>query len=121
MISELLIKLIPTSKESFSLFLTDGAAYCLKAGKILKHLFRGVTHVTCISHVMHLSIDKARKCPEGADKCIATLKAALTKSGERRSTYPIIFRPWPIVTRLGTWVKCGIYIAKIGNRYTLGL
>ena len=36
----------------------------------------------------------------------------LSKCAYRRSTFPIAFPPWPVITRWGTWVKCGIYLGK---------
>ena len=32
------------------LLVTDGAAYCLKAGSGLKELFPGLIHITCLAH-----------------------------------------------------------------------
>ena len=98
--------------DQFRVFVTDGAAYCLKAGRTLKCIFPQLRHLTCVSHATHLSMEDVRKRSNKADRCIASLKAALSKCTERRGSFPVAMPPWPILTRWGTWVKCGIFVAK---------
>ncbi|QQP54927.1 Putative LOC100902024 [Caligus rogercresseyi] len=39
--------------NSLHLLVTDGATYCLKAGRGLKKLFPNMKHVTCICHALN--------------------------------------------------------------------
>ena len=84
--------------DQFRVFVTDGAAYCLKAGRTLKCIFHisQLRHVTCVSHATHLSMEDVRKRSKKADRCIASLKAALSKCTERRGSFPVAMPPWPI-------------------------
>ena len=78
-------------------FVSDGAKYCLKAGKILKSIFPKMIHTTCISHALHLAFEDVRKKYPKANNCIASLKAVLSKCPERRSSFPTSIPPWPVV------------------------
>ena len=59
-----------------------------------------------------MAFEDVRKKSEKANLCIVSLKSLLSKCAYRRSTFPIAFPPWPVITRWGTWVKCGIYLGK---------
>ena len=112
LVAETLFKEFENAKENFCLFVTDGAAYCVKAGKALKVFFPSMVHVTCVAHATHLAFEDVRKKSEKANLCIVSLKSFLSKCAYRRSTFPIAFPPWPVITRWGTWVKCGIHLGK---------
>ena len=81
MITEVSFKIFDSFQECFTLFSTDGAAYCLKAGQKLSPVFRNVTHVACTSHAIHLSLEDVRKTNEKAKNCIEALKSALARCG----------------------------------------
>ncbi len=42
------------SKHNFKFLVTDGAAYCLKVGRLLKEEFVEMKHVVCVCHNIHL-------------------------------------------------------------------
>ena len=97
--------------KSFKLFLTDGAPCCVKAGVKLRNLF-DMIHVTCVVHATHLAFEEIRKQAPIANEAICTLKSLLAKSGSRRSMFPVAIPPWPVITRWGTWISCGLYLAN---------
>ena len=57
------------------------------------------------------AFDVVTKTCETANACIASLKSLLSKNAHRRSTFPVSFPPWPVVSRWRTWLKCGIYLS----------
>ena len=77
--AETLFKEFENAKENFCLFVTDGAAYCVKAGKALKVFFPSMVHVTCVAHATHLAFEDVRKKSEKANLCIVSLKSLLSK------------------------------------------
>ncbi|QQP57860.1 Putative LOC100902024 [Caligus rogercresseyi] len=48
------------ANKKLRLFLTDGASYCLKAGRGLRQQFPNLIHVTCIAHALNRVADLAR-------------------------------------------------------------
>ena len=97
--------------KHFKLFLTDGAPYCVKAGVKLSGLF-AMVHVTCVVHATHRAFEEIRKGAPKANEAISTLKSLLAKSNSRRLAFPVSIPPWPVLTRWGTWISCGLYVAN---------
>ena len=88
------------------------AAYCVKAGKVLSQTFPNLLHLTCVSHAMLLFLEHVWINNHLVHDCIVTLKTALAKFADRRSTFPATFWPWPIFTRWRACVRCGTFLAR---------
>lgn len=95
--------------KNFRLLVTDGAAYCIKLGKIIKSIVPSLLHVTCLAHNLHNLSEKIRgMCPE-----IDILNVLLIKifkySKQRRKELKldknITVRKFPVITRWGTWLR----------------
>ncbi len=71
----------------FRLFLTDGAAYCLKAGIGLKVIFPSLLHVTCLSHGLNRIADLVRIEYQLVDQFLAEVKRIYTKCSRRRKEF----------------------------------
>lgn len=85
------------------LFLTDGAAYCVKAGVGLKSIFPNLIHTTCLAHGLHRVAELARSCHPKVDKLISDVKKIFVKSARRRALFKASCEaplpPEPIITR----------------------
>lgn len=73
-------------------------------------------HSTCWAHIIHLAAEEIRGKFKTADKYIAAMKSALSKSPSRRSEYldvmevharPRKLPPKPVITRWCTWIQAG--------------
>ena len=54
------LRQLRTKQEIFALLLTDAAWYMSLAGKTLKKLYPTSMHITCIAHLLHKFIMRAR-------------------------------------------------------------
>ena len=59
--------------EKVLLFLTDGAAYCVKAGKCLKELYPNVLHCLCLAHGLNRVAELMRYSLLKVDKLIGKI------------------------------------------------
>lgn len=89
--------------DDFWLFLTDAAAYCLKAGTGLKALFPNLMHCTCLCHALNRVAEKVRYEFPKVDKLIAETKKIFVKSPRRRAEFAaecqVPLPPEPVLTR----------------------
>lgn len=89
--------------QEVRLFLTDGAAYCLKAGAGLKTLFPNMIHVTCLAHGLNRVAEKVRYTYPKVDKLIAKMKKSFVKNPRRRADFAaacqVPLPPEPVLTR----------------------
>ncbi len=63
-----------SERKNFKFLLTDGAAYCLKVGKILKDEYSDLKHIICACHNLHLVAEEVRKNSNLANSFISDLK-----------------------------------------------
>lgn len=84
------------------LFLTDGAAYCLKAGRGLKDVFPNLLHVTCICHGLNRVAETVRYEYELVDQLISEMKKIFVKVPRRRQALAATRQappvPLPVIT-----------------------
>lgn len=73
--------------DNFKLHLTDGASYCLKAGKALKGIFPQLIHVTCLCHDLNRVAELARTIYPRVNTLIAEIKKIFIKSAQRRRDF----------------------------------
>lgn len=76
------------------LFLTDGAAYCLKAGRGLKQMFPNLLHVTCLCHGLnHVAETVRAEYPTNSSQ---KWRRSLLKPQEGRRLLPLLdmFPQW---------------------------
>ncbi len=98
------------SKSNFKVFLTDGASYCRKLGKIFKEKY-GCLHLVCICHNIHNFAEYLRGKYGELNYLISFLKRVLVKNKKNkeiwRATTGIKLPDWPIITRweLGSIVE----------------
>ena len=64
-------------EEKFTLLLSDGASYMMKAGKLLKETYPKMLHVTCLAHCVQHLAEFIRSKFERLDKIIKRTKAFL--------------------------------------------
>ena len=85
------------------LFLTDGAPYCVKAGRGLLSLFPNIQHVTCMAHALNRVAEMARVVYPKVNHLISEVKKIFVKSGNRKRKFTascqIPLPPEPVVTR----------------------
>lgn len=85
------------------MFVTDAAAYCLKAGRGLKTLFPNLIHVTCVCHGLNRVAEKVRYSYPKVDKMVAEIKKIFVKSPRRCHEFTtacqIPLPPLPVLTR----------------------
>ncbi|KAF0747085.1 DUF659 domain-containing protein [Aphis craccivora] len=76
--------------ENVLLFLSDGAPYMVKAGKVLTTFYPKMLHLTCLAHGFHRVTETVRAQFPLFDSLIATIKK-------------------PIITRWSTWLAAVKY------------
>ena len=85
------------------LFLTDGAPYCVKAGRGLTALFPDLLHVTCMAHAINRVAELARTTYPRVNLLISETKKIFIKSGNRKREFAtscnIPLPPEPVITR----------------------
>ncbi len=103
-------------RKNFKFLITDGAAYCLKVGRMLKDDYPQLRHLVCFCHNLHLLAEEVRKINARANLFIAELKKSLVKNKTNQMIYfeetelPLI--KFPIVTRWGTFIDCCSFVHK---------
>ena len=89
--------------DKIKLFLTDGAAYCLKAGRSLQAILPNLIHVTCLAHALGRVAEMARTTYPKVNQLISEVKKIFVKSGNRKREFAasceIPLPPEPVVTR----------------------
>ena len=88
--------------EKLLLFLTDGAAYCVKAGKCLKELFPNILHCLCLAHGLNRVAELVRYSFPKVDKLIGEIKKIIVKCARRRAklaaSCQVPLPPKPVLT-----------------------
>lgn len=89
--------------NSIKLFLTDGAAYCVKAGRGRASMYPNLTHCLCLAHGLNRVAELVRYNYPNVDKLISEIKKIFVKCGRRKSEFTaackIPLPPEPILTR----------------------
>ncbi len=85
------------------LFLTDGAAYCVKAGKGLKEMYPNLIHCLCLTHGLNCVAELVRYSFPKVDNLIAEVKKVFVKCAccklEFAASCQVPLRPEPILAR----------------------
>lgn len=102
--------------EKVLLFVTDGAAYMLKAAKNLITMYPNMIHVTCVIHGLHRVAEEIRAYYPDIDNLISSVKKVFLKAPSRIELFKKIapnlaLPPQPVITRWGTWLKAAKYYA----------
>lgn len=105
--------------EEIRLFITDGAAYCLKAGVGLKTLFPNLIHMTCACHGLNRAAEKVRATYPKVNQLILEAKKSFAKAPQKREEFEaacqVPLPPEPIVTRKGSGLFTAFYYAEKNN------
>lgn len=101
-------------KNNVLMLVTDGAAYMIKAGKLLKNIYPNALHITCVVHAFYRVAEIIHNSYPDVDTLISTTKKIFLKAPHRikefRNSCPgIPLPPQPIITRWGTWLKAAFY------------
>ena len=96
------------------LFVSDAAAYMLKAVRGLAVLFPKMRHLTCLAHGLHRVAETVRASFPEVDKLVSSVKKIFKKSPHRRMVFKemapnLKHPPEPVLTRWGTWLKAVQY------------
>ncbi|KAF6199647.1 hypothetical protein GE061_005945 [Apolygus lucorum] len=107
----------PGTTGRLKLFVTDCAAYMLKAGDHLKAMYPMVVHLTCFSHGLHRVAEAVREEYPTVNKLISSTKKVFLKAPARVDLFRTMLPntplpPEPIITRWGTWLEAGQYYAE---------
>ena len=110
-----ILQQLETKRENFSLFLTD-AAWCMSlSGKTLKELYPSLMHVTCVAHLLHNCVTRARAHFKNIDEIIVTIKAAAIKNKDRKKDFydaGLPSPPDPVIRRWATWLRATLYYGE---------
>lgn len=106
--------------QNVLLLCTDGAAYMLSAGRMLKNYLPNMKHVTCLAHALHRLSEKIRTDYKNVDSLISNTKKVFLKAPYRvrmlKQMYPNMpLPPQPVITRWGTWLEAAAYYLKYFN------
>jgi hypothetical protein len=97
------------------LFVTDAAAYMVKAAKALKVQFPHMIHATCVAHGLHRVAEEVRTLFPLVDRYVSNMKKVFVKCASRKSLYRestgLPLPPEPVLTRWGTWLQTALYYA----------
>lgn len=96
---------------------TDGVAYMLLSGRILKTYLPNLKHVTCLAHGLNRVAEKIRSLYPDVDLLISNVKKVFLKAPNRirilKDKYPNMpLPPKPVITRWGTWLAAAAYYEK---------
>ncbi len=98
----------------FKLFITDGAASCLKAGAELKILFKSLKHVTCIAHFTNNLASKILELAPLVKKMTGLFVKVFQKTSKKKKIFRdltfIKIEKSPVDTRFGTFFKYAIFL-----------
>lgn len=107
------MKALGADRSRFVLLLSDAARYMTAAGRVLKNLFPRLFHVTCIAHLLHNCAERVRNKFNNIDSLIASVKAAVVKSKDRKEMFAEIgYPPEPVITRWATWLEAAFYYSE---------
>lgn len=103
-----------TQCEKILLFVSDSAAYMLKAGKLLKKEYPNLLHITCVAHALHRICEFVRNQFPSVDRLISSCKKIFRKAPSRVAIYKsmlpsIPLPPSPVITRWGTWIEASLF------------
>lgn len=104
-------------EERLLAFVTDSAAYMMKAGESLKVFYPKMIHLTCMAHGVHRVAEELRNSLPDLNKLISSAKKVFVKAPSRvrafKNAYPDTpLPPEPIITRWGTWISAANYFAE---------
>ena len=89
--------------EKVRLFLTDGATYCVKAGKGLKELYPNIIHCLCLAHGLNRVAELVRYSFPKVDRFVSEVKKIFIKCARRKAEFAascqIPLPPEPVLTR----------------------
>jgi len=89
--------------KKIRLFVTDGVAYCIKAGQGLASVYPNLIHCTCLAHGLNRVAELVRYSFPKVDQLIAEVKKVFVKCARRRAdfsaTCQIPLPPEPVLTR----------------------
>ncbi len=107
----------PTDEfKQFKLFLTDGASNMTLAGKILKAVYPGFKHITCILHFLHLVSNKIFNRTPNYNSFISMFQSIFSHSPKRKRNYNLITNSklpnFGVDTRWGTRLEFALYVAE---------
>lgn len=106
----------PSETLNFKLLLSDRAAYCLKAGELLKIAYPNIKHVTCLCHGLHNFSETIRSECKTINKFICKFKKILKNNSKNKRLFKkktsLPFPKFPVLTRWGTWIECASWIFK---------
>lgn len=96
--------------DKILIFVSDSAAYMLKAGRLLKEKFSNMLHMICLAHALHRIYEFIRHSFTDVDTFVNNLKKNLLKVPNRISAYKeqcpnLPLPPEPVITRWGTWLE----------------
>ena len=102
--------------DNVLLFVSDAAAYMVKAATGLKVLYPKMIHVTCLAHASHRVAETVRAFYPEVDRLISAVKKVFCKAPSRVRKFHevapgIPLPPEPIITRWGTWINAAAYYA----------
>lgn len=110
-----------SSEDRVRAFVTDSAAYMLKAGECLKVLYPKMLHVTCTAHAVHRVAEEVRKFSPAVNDLISAGKKIFVKAPSRVNIFKemmpgVPLPPEPILTRWGTWISAALYYTEHGQK-----
>ena len=109
------LKIYNVERNRFLLLLTDAAPYMVKAGRKLKFFYPRLSHVLCISHLLHNCCLRIKGHFKDVNSVISCVKAATVKNKSRQSLFRekgIPLPPTPVLTRWGSWLNAALYYSK---------
>ena len=110
-----ILRQLEIKRENFSLFLTDAARYSSLTGTTLKELYTSLTHVNCVSHLLHNCAMCVSAHFKNIVEVIATIKAATIKTKARKKDFHdagLPSPPNPLITRWATLLRAVLYYSE---------
>ena len=103
------------------LFLTDAAAYMIKAASKIKERYPKMIHLTCLAHGVHRIAEEIRHYFSDVDQFISNMKKIFIKAPSRKQKFKEVasgvpLPPQPVLTRWGTWLQAAIYYFEHYNQ-----
>lgn len=103
--------------DNILLFLSDGVAYMLKAGRGLKVLYPKMLHLTCQAHALNLVAEEVRFAFTDINQLISNVKKVFLKAPTRIERFhelaaDLPLPPQPVLTRWGTWLRAAMYYSN---------
>lgn len=89
--------------NNIKLFVTDGAAYCVKAGHGLSAMYPNLIHCLCLAHRLNRVAELVRYNYPNVNMLISKVKKVFVKCGRRKSEFTAACKvplpPEPVLTR----------------------